>query len=83
MNIEEKFEHSFIILDSLLPKEIIIQKNYEKYCSTFSEAYLSGSEWYIYIQSHDNNFIKAYKSCMLFEDFPKELLLLFSFLIYS
>ena len=48
------------------------------------KTYLSGSEWYVFIQSHDNNFIKAYKSCMLFEDYNLvDSLLLFTFLIYS
>ena len=44
----------------------LIQKNYNKYCESFSQAYLSGSEWYNYIsQFKDNinnhgNFKQAY-----------------------
>ena len=47
----------------------LVQKNYEKYCETFSPAYLSGSEWYFIYQnlkqknSKHGNFKDAYNYC--------------------
>ena len=60
MNIQQKFEHSFELLQQQR-QSLTIQEKYENYCNQFSQLYLDSSEWYIFIKyENDNDFEKAY-----------------------
>lgn len=47
-------------------KNEIIELQYQKYCLSFSQAYLDGSPWYQYINTYGGgSFMNAYHYCKI------------------